>query len=101
MCLKHFAVFAMLATLVTAAGPISAQSLADLARKEEERRKKLPDPAKVYTNKDLTAPPSSSTPPAPAPAAVPATDASKGDAAKAKEAEAKDKGPAKDQAYWA
>ena len=102
MCLKRFAVFGMLAMFVAAAAPVSAQSLADLARKEEERRKKLPEPAKVYTNKDLTAPPSSSTPPpAPPPAAALANDAAKDAEAKAKEAEAKDKGPAKDQAYWA
>jgi hypothetical protein len=32
---------------------VSAQSLADLAKKEEERRKETGDPKKVYTNKDL------------------------------------------------
>jgi cell division septation protein DedD len=47
-------------------------SLADVARKEEERRKALPPPAKVLTNKDLPKVTSSS--PAPAPGAE-ATDA--------------------------
>ena len=102
MRLKHIAAFAMAATLVAAAAPLSAQSLGALAKKEEERRKKLPEAAKVYTNKDLGAPPPSSTPPPASPAApAPATDASKDAAAKAKEAEPKDKEPAKDQAYWA
>jgi len=32
---------------------LSAQSLADVAKKEEERRKAVPAPAKVYTNKDV------------------------------------------------
>ena len=32
-----------------------AQSLADVARQEEERRKSVPAPTKVYTNKDLGA----------------------------------------------
>jgi hypothetical protein len=77
--------------------PLRAQSLADVAKKEEERRKKLPAPAKVYTNKDLAAVPAgtpvspstaSSEPaavaPAPAPADPPKTD----------------KGPVRDQAYW-
>ena len=75
--------------------PLRAQSLADVAKKEEERRKKLPAPAKVYTNKDLTAvpagtpvsPPATGTEP-PAVAAAP-TDTPK-----------EDKGPVKDQAYW-
>jgi hypothetical protein len=75
--------------------PLRAQSLADVAKKEEERRKKLPAPAKVYTNKDLTAVPGAppASPPATAtepPAVTPApTDAPK-----------EDKGPVKDQAYW-
>jgi hypothetical protein len=86
--------------LVVSAAPVFAQSLADIAKKEEERRKKIPDPAKVYTNKDLGAPLTGSTPApaAPPPAAAPAAPA---DAAKANAADAKDKEPAKDQKYWA
>ena len=81
--------------------PAAAQSLADVAKKEEERRRTVPAPAKVYTNKDLTAPPAGSTP------AVPAATAAKADAAKdaadkaAKDKDAKDGQPPKDQAYWA
>jgi hypothetical protein len=75
--------------------PLRAQSLADVAKKEEERRKKLPAPAKVYTNKDLTAVPAGTpvSPPATAtepPAAAPA----------AADTPKEDKGPVKDQAYW-
>jgi hypothetical protein len=40
-----------------------AQSLADAAKKAEESRKKTPEPAKVYTNKDLKPVPSSAPPP--------------------------------------
>ena len=79
--------------IVAASGSaVSAQSLGDVARKEEARRKSVPT-TKVYTNKDLgevKETPAPATPPAATPAA-PAPAAS----------DAKDKGPAKDQAYWA
>jgi hypothetical protein len=39
-----------------------AQSLADVARKEEQRRKHIKNPAEVITNKDLHAPPVVGTP---------------------------------------
>ena len=88
----------LLLILAAVAGAARAQSLADVAKKEEERRKALPEPAKVYTNKDLNAVPAGSVPPPPAPPSKPA-DASKeaGKAAK----DDKDKEPPKDQAYWA
>ncbi|HMF93876.1 MAG TPA: hypothetical protein VKE96_06260 [Vicinamibacterales bacterium] len=86
-------------------GPIlRAQSLADLAKKEEERRKTVSQPAKVYTNKDLTpVPPGAPVPPPPAATGdAKAGDAT--DAASQKPAAAdKDKGDKsekKDQAYW-
>ena len=88
------------------ASAAQAQSLAELARKEEERRKNVPETGKVYTNKDLNAAPG---PSAPAPAGSPAAPAA--DAAKdtAKEKDAKDvkekdvngKEVVKDKAYWA
>ena len=34
-------------------GAVSSQSLADIARKEEERRKTVKTQSKVYTNQDL------------------------------------------------
>jgi hypothetical protein len=37
-------------------GRAQGPSLADLAKKEQQRRKGVPDPKKVYTNKDLPAP---------------------------------------------
>jgi hypothetical protein len=86
---------AILLIVALSGGVAGAQSLADVARKEESRRKTAPS-AKVYTNKDLsgqpagtpatTTPPPAGTPAAPAPAAT--------------AEEAKDKAPAKDQAYW-
>jgi len=99
MRLKGLAALAAVALLFAAAAPVFAQSLADLAKREEERRKKIPEPAKVYTNKDLSAGQAPSTPPASATPAAPA--ATPSDAAKDKEAAAKDKAPARDQAYWA
>ena len=47
----------------------SAQSLADIAHKEEERRKET-KAGKTYTNKDLRAVPPSSTPPPPTATAI-------------------------------
>jgi hypothetical protein len=93
------------------AGPVlHAQTLADIARKEEERRKTVQQPAKVYTNKDLSPVPASSAPPPSAAAAGGAdskgsSDAkSTGDAKDATpappKAEGEDKGEKKDQAYW-
>src|SRR4051812_16154019 len=38
---------------VAAESPATAQSLTDVARKEETRRKSVRAPAKVYTNDDL------------------------------------------------
>jgi hypothetical protein len=82
------------ACLAGSARPVRAQSLGDVARQEEERRKNVKDPAKVYTNKDLGAPPQRFVDPVtPAPAAQPAPAAAADD-------KAKDGGPAKDQKYW-
>ena len=107
MRFKGLALFTA-ALLVSFAVPVFAQSLADLAKKEEERRKRIPEPAKVYTNKDLAPAPSSAPgtatpgPDAPGtPAAGAPGDASKdkptADAEKDKD---KDKDPTKTQAYW-
>ncbi len=59
-------------TFVTGFGvarPATSQSLGDVARKEEERRKDEKAPAKVYTNRDLSAAPLPSAPPESAKAA--------------------------------
>jgi hypothetical protein len=78
------------AFLVGASAPLLAQSLGDVARKEEERRHTVKKPGKVYTNKDLGS--VEPGPPAPPP------DASKPPPATA--AAEKEKTPVKDQAYW-
>lgn len=85
---------------------VRAQSLADVAKKEEERRKTVTAPAKVYTNKDLNPVPAGS--PSPAPVAKPADGAAKdkeadtdAKAKAGKAPDAADKTPVKDQAYWA
>jgi hypothetical protein len=84
--------------LLGTAWPSRAQSLADLAKKEEDRRKATAAPAKVYTNKDLN----HRAEPAPADAASKpadpktAKDAKDKDAPKDKDA----KEPVKDRAYW-
>jgi hypothetical protein len=107
MRLKGLVLLAIVPVLVGTVLPVSAQTLADLAKKEEERRKKIPEPAKVYTNKDLLPAPTSSTPPpaagssATTPSSTPAASATTptpGDAGAPKE---EVKGPAKDRAYWA
>jgi hypothetical protein len=85
--------------------PARSQSLGDVARKEEERRKDVKAPAKVYTNKDLGLPlpgPSTESAKLAAPASPPeaaSKDAPKAGDDKEKPVQAKDQ--AKDQAYWA
>jgi hypothetical protein len=90
--------------LAAGAAPLPAQSLADVARQEEARRKEIRQPAKVYTNKDLVSVPSPSTPQT-ASSTTPAADAGgkNGDSGAAKDPQGKDTkdtGVAKDQAYW-
>jgi hypothetical protein len=108
-----------LATILTGliilgtATALCAQSLGDVARKEEERRKHQAPAGKVYTNKDLESVPPSSVTPAPPDTKTSDTDKSKdgktADAAdKTKDGvakdgtakDAKDKGDPKGQAYW-
>ena len=85
------------------ARPIAAQSLGDLARQEEERRKAVKTPAKVITNKDLGAvPPSAPVPPARPAAPASPSSAKPAEAPKEADKDAKDpNAPVKDQAYWA
>jgi hypothetical protein len=87
--------------LVSGASPVAGQSLAEVARQEEARRKEIKQPAKVYTNKDLASVPSPSPPPQTAPSAASAADAAGKEAAgDPKGKDAKDPGVVKDQAYW-
>ena len=103
-------VVATLSGLAGTAYPVRAQGLGEVARKEEERRKDIKAPAKVYTNRDLGSAPAGpetgtvSSSPASA-ADAKAADAKAADAktADAKTADAKDKekaAPPRDQAYW-
>jgi len=84
--------------------PLHAQSLADVARHEQERRKTIKKPSKVLTNKDLAAAPAGSIP-APGDTTPSAGDATPAAAGKEGQAPAADSAkkpaePAKDQAYW-
>ena len=79
--------------------PLAAQSLADVSRQEEERRKVVKKPSKVLTNGDLRSVPG------PAPSATAVTAPAGGGttpaaAEPAADAEKKAEEPAKDQAYW-
>jgi hypothetical protein len=76
-----------------------AQSLADVAKKEEARRKTVPEAVKVYTNKDLSAQPPGSPPP-PAAAKPAKTEDAPKDGETKDPKDAKDKEPAKDKSYW-
>jgi hypothetical protein len=86
---------------------VCAQTLGDVARKEEERRKAVGPAGKVYTNKDLpSVPPASTTAPAEPPKQEPQAVAPK-DQPKDAQADGKnsdkpvvDKAVVKDQAYW-
>lgn len=82
-----------------AALPAQTPTLGDIARKEEERRKQVAAPAKVYTNKDLPKP-AVTPPPAGAPAAAPA-DQKAAEAQKPEpKAEQKPDEDVKDEAWW-
>jgi hypothetical protein len=92
----------MLVAALLIAVPASAQSLGELAKREQARKKATPTAKKTYTNDDLKQlPPPSGTP------AKPSEDAAKPDA-KAGDAKAgpekvdaaKPAEPAKDEAYW-
>ena len=68
---------AVTAVLVLGATAARAQSLADVAKKEQERRKTVGSPGKVYTNDTLRTepPPSGGAPAQPAAPATPPSDA--------------------------
>lgn len=89
---------AILVCTPTSAGAQQTPSLADLAKKEQARRKGVPAPQKVYTNKDL--------PPAPAPdPAAPAAPAAAPtpippEPAPAQPEQQKTAGEQKDEQWW-
>lgn len=75
---------------------VLAQSLGDIARKEEERRKQTKG-GKTYTNKDLGSVPPSSAPP---PSASVASQAPAGTPAESPDAKPGATSDVRDQAYW-
>jgi hypothetical protein len=77
-----------------------AQSLADVARKEEDRRKTVNAPAKVYTNDDLKKYPQTTPPPGEAAAPAPEATGKPAAAAPDAQAPADQQSPPKDEAYW-
>jgi hypothetical protein len=79
------------------AATASAQSLADVARKEEARRKHVAKPSRVLTNKDLK-PSEIPLPPAGSDQAVPAGDAAK--PAEQKPADETEEQQARDEQTW-
>jgi hypothetical protein len=90
--------------LLTVAMPSFAQSLGDLAKREQARRKATPPPTKTYTNDDLkhVAPPTG-TPIQPADGTAKGTDpkADDGKTAGPQKVDAtKPAEPPKDEAYW-
>src|SRR5262245_39747377 len=100
--------------LLAVATPVAAQSLADVARAEEARRKAVKGQAKVYTNDTLRGadggePPLPPAAPAPTPAAAGAPGATPAPAAGGTAKPATPPGakpaapqadPAKDEKYW-
>jgi hypothetical protein len=95
----HIPALLTIVALGMASVPLAGQTLADVAKKEEERRKNVKATGKTYTNKDLGSLPPGT--PAPPPAPTPAAAAADASAAKDKETEKSgEKEPVKDQAYW-
>ena len=95
--LRPVGVAAVAALLVAQATvPVFAQSLGELAKKEQERRKGVKAAGKVYSNKDLPKPPAPE--PAAGTAALPPAGAGKAEAAKPEQKD--DKSDQKDEAWW-
>jgi hypothetical protein len=82
-----------------AASLAPAQSLAEVAQKESERRKEIAEPAKLYTNKDLSNVPQTG-PAAPAESAKPAASTATKSESEQPPAQEGETEPVKDQAYW-
>jgi hypothetical protein len=101
--MKLFPAVLAIALLIPAV-PAAAQSLGDLAKKEQARRKAAPPAAKTYTNDDLKqVPPPTGTPGKPADDGAKPSDpkAAADDKAGAQKVDAtKPPEPAKDEAYW-
>ncbi len=86
-------------TVSLGSGAVRAQSLADVARAEEARRKTTPKATKVYTNQDLR-PDARSRPPAPAAPAGGAPSAAPAPTPEAEVAPTVPEPDAKNEKYW-
>ena len=94
--IARFFTAAVPAILLICTAAAAAQSLGDVAKKEEERRKGIKAPTKVYTNSDLKSLPPATATATPADPAKPAPSA---DSSNKKEGD-KDRDASKDRAYW-
>jgi hypothetical protein len=101
---RYIALLAVFALSAGAVRPLLAQSLADVARKEEERRKSIKTPAKVLTGSDLkpvpVVGPDGSTEPADQDGSKKADDKADATGDKADKKADESKEPVKDQKYW-
>lgn len=85
---------------IGAAAQASAQSLADVARQEEARRKAVAAPGKVYTNDSLKSDAGTTTSPAPAAQATAAAKPAAADADKSKKDDKAAQDAKNDEATW-
>ena len=98
MTMKSHRVWAIVPVALAFQAGLSAQSLADVARAEEARRKTVKAAVKVYTNEDLDGAPATGA--APTPSATPATGTAKPGDPAAKPEEQKPVDPTKTEKYW-
>lgn len=101
----HVLALAIASFSAAGAASVLGQSLGDVSRKEEARRKDVKQPSKVYTNKDLGGVVAGPEPPPPADPSKPSTASTTAerDSEKDKSSKATDQsasGEKKDQAYW-
>ncbi len=109
MKVHAFAIAAIVSVLLGGQALVLAQSLGDVGRGEEARRKEVKQPSKVYTNKDLgTVPPASTDaakpstlPSAPAPTEKADSKAAGKDVNDNDAGSSDSKDKPRDQAYWA
>jgi hypothetical protein len=104
-CSTGLVVLCLLALTAPAGIRVAAQSLGEVARREQERRKTIKSPSKVYTNEDLAQPKPVAAPADGKPAAgAPVDPVAVAKAAQAQAASAQPAAPpadaAKDEAFW-
>jgi hypothetical protein len=97
--MKLHVAYAVVLLVIGAPAVSPAQSLADVARKEAERREAIKEKTKTYTNDDLKPVAASATAPATAGDTKDSADAKDTKAADGKSGDKKDE-PVKDQKYW-